>query len=108
MSLSNRQCHGKATRLDDSTTTRYLREVNNDWQLSADRKSIRRSFKFKNYYETIAFVNVIAQISHQQDHHPSLKVSYNNCIVEYSTHSVDSLSEFDFICAAKINASLPL
>jgi 4a-hydroxytetrahydrobiopterin dehydratase len=53
----------------------------------------------------MAFVNVIAQVAHQQDHHPELTVSYNRCTVSYTTHSVGGLSKKDFICAAKINAA---
>lgn len=61
---------------------------------------IVKTFRFKNYYETIAFVNASAWISHRQDHHPDLEVGYNTCKVHYSTHSVGGLSEKDFECAA--------
>lgn len=53
----------------------------------------------------MAFVNVIAQIAHQQNHHPELQIHYNGCTVTYSTHSLAGLSINDFICAAKINAA---
>ena len=69
-------------------------------------KEIAKTFKFKNYYETMAFVNATAWISHRQDHHPDLEVGYNACRVRYSTHSVGGLSENDFICAAKIEAMM--
>lgn len=65
---------------------------------------ISRTYHFKNYYETIAFVNAVAWLSHSEDHHPDLTVSYNKCQVEYSTHSIHGLSENDFICAAKVDA----
>ena len=65
---------------------------------------INKTFHFKNYYETIAFVNAVAWLSHREDHHPDLTVSYNRCQVEYTTHSVSGLSENDFICAAKVDA----
>ena len=61
-------------------------------------------YPFKNYYETMAFVNALAWISHREDHHPDLLVGYNKCRVEYSTHSIGGLSENDFICAAKADA----
>ena len=67
---------------------------------------IARTYKFKNYYETIAFVNAIAWVSHAEDHHPDLEVGYNKCRVKYSTHSVGGLSENDFICAAKVDGLL--
>ena len=65
-------------------------------------------YPFTNYYETMAFVNALAWISHRVDHHPDLTVGYNKCRVEYSTHSVGGLSENDFICAAKADTLLDL
>jgi len=62
-------------------------------------KAITKSFRFEDYYETIAFVNALAWISHRQDHHPDLEVRYNRCRVTYITHSVGGLSWKDFECA---------
>lgn len=73
------------------------------WSLSENAGEIERTFRFKNYYETIAFVNALAWIVHREDHHPDLEVGYNRCRVRFSTHSVKGLSENDFICAARIN-----
>jgi 4a-hydroxytetrahydrobiopterin dehydratase len=69
---------------------------------------ISKTFNFKNYHETMAFVNATAWVSHREDHHPDLEVGYNKCRMRYSTHSVGGLSENDFICAAKIEALLTL
>lgn len=71
-------------------------------------KEIAKTFKFKNYYETMAFVNAAAWISHREDHHPDLEVGYNACRVRYSTHSAGGISEKDFACAAKIEALLKI
>jgi 4a-hydroxytetrahydrobiopterin dehydratase len=64
-----------------------------------------RTFTFTNYYRTMAFVNALAYLSHAEDHHPEMTVTYKNCIVRYDTHSVNQgqggLSDNDFICAAK-------
>jgi 4a-hydroxytetrahydrobiopterin dehydratase len=75
-----------------------------DWSLDEAGKEISRSFAFKNYYETMAFVNALAWIAHREDHHPDLQVGYNRVLVRFSTHSIGGLSENDFICAAKIDA----
>ena len=56
----------------------------------------------------MAFVNAVAWISHREDHHPDLLVSYNKCRVEYMTHAVGGLSENDFICAASGRADRTL
>jgi 4a-hydroxytetrahydrobiopterin dehydratase len=69
-------------------------------------QAIRREFRFKNFYETMAFVNAVAWISHREDHHPDLELGYNHCVVHYSTHATGGLSENDFICAARVDALL--
>lgn len=77
-----------------------------DWQLSADQAGIQRDFRFKNFHQTMAFVNAVAWIAHQQDHHPDLEVGYNHCRVNYTTHSAGGLSEKDFMCAQQVDALL--
>ena len=91
-----------ALSLDEART--LAAQVHDDWSIEDGGKSIQRSFRFKNYYETIAFVNALAWIAHLEDHHPDLEVGYNRCRVRYGTHSVGGLSENDFICAAKLDA----
>ena len=78
----------------------------NGWALNDDNKIIQQDFRFKNYYQTMAFVNAMAWIAHQEDHHPDIEVGYNHCLINYSTHAIGGLSENDFICAAKIDALL--
>ena len=106
--LLNQQCSSNASLLTQQATEKYLSELSSEWTLSDDKKSINRTFKFKNYYETMAFVNVVAMVAHQQDHHPDMTVSYNTCRIEYSTHSVGGLSENDFICAEKTSKTVKL
>jgi 4a-hydroxytetrahydrobiopterin dehydratase len=69
---------------------------------------IRKTYSFKNYYQTMAFVNATAWISHREDHHPDIGVGYNTCDVAYVTHAIKGISENDFICAAKLDALFDL
>jgi len=64
---------------------------------------LTRSLQFEDHYQTMAFVNALAWISHREDHHPEMVVGYNKCTVRYATHSIGGLSENDFICAAKVD-----
>ena len=66
--------------------------------------AIEKTYSFKNYFETIAFVNALAWICNTEDHHPDLLVSYSRCVVRFKTHSVGGISINDFICAAKADA----
>ncbi len=106
--LASQQCSNLSANdnaLNQEHASAYLSQLDPQWQLNEEQQSISYTYRFKNFYQTMAFVNVIAQIAHQQDHHPELLVSYNRCTVTYNTHSVGGLSINDFICAAKINSA---
>jgi 4a-hydroxytetrahydrobiopterin dehydratase len=68
--------------------------------------ALEKTFSFKNYYETMAFVNAVAFIAHAEDHHPDLAVSYNKCTVRLNTHDVGGVSVSDFHCASRFDALL--
>ena len=98
-------CESGGNPLTKDVALEYLKQAEG-WEINEDATAITRTYRFKNYYRTLAFVNAVAWISHQEDHHPTLTVDYNRCHVLYSTHAVKGLSENDFICAAKVNALL--
>ena len=78
------------------------------WKLSGDGAgvAIEKTFRFADYHETIAFVNALAFVAHRLDHHPDLSVHYNKCVVRFSTHAVQGISETDFECASRTDALL--
>lgn len=98
-------CEGGVPPLGENEIGELLKTLQG-WE--AVGSEIRKTYSFKNYYETMAFVNATAWISHHEDHHPDLEVGYNRCTVHYSTHAIGGLSENDFICAAKIDALFAL
>lgn len=95
-------CEG-GTPLPDITARELLAQIKG-WEILEGK--LVKTYAFKNYYETMAFVNGLALVSHREDHHPELVVHYNKCEVRYDTHSVGGLTENDFICAAKADAML--
>jgi len=74
------------------------------WEFERDKPAITREYRFKDFYQTVAFVNAVAWIANQQDHHPDLEVGYNRCRIHYTTHAVDGVSMNDFICAARVDS----
>jgi len=98
-------CEGGMKAFTDSEARTSLLQLK-DWTLDEKSTSIKRHCQFKNYYETMAFVNAVAWISHTEDHHPKLEIGYNYCVIHYSTHAIKGLSENDFICAAKVDTLL--
>ena len=98
-------CEGGVKPFSAEESKQLLKELNG-WTIENGR--LAKTFAFQNYYETMAFVNALAWVSHREDHHPDLSVGYNKCRVEYWTHAIGGLSENDFICAAKADALLEL
>ena len=92
-------CEGTTKPLDANQIQPLLKQLSSGWQLSPDHKMIQKDFHFRNYYQTMAFVNAIAWMTHNENHHPDLEIGYNHCLVRYSTHAIGGLSENDFICA---------
>lgn len=71
---------------------------------SFEDRRLQRSFVFGDFHDTLAFVNALAWMIHGEDHHPEMVVTYNRVTVRWDTHSVEGISENDFICAAKTDA----
>lgn len=105
--LSGKQCKPcseggvRAPALPQDEINALLKQLDG-WELQ--KRLIGKTFEFKDFHQTMAFVNAVAWISHRENHHPDLNVGYRKCRLEYSTHAVNGLSENDFICAAKVDA----
>jgi 4a-hydroxytetrahydrobiopterin dehydratase len=93
-------CEGGVAPLKAQEISNLLKQLKG-WEQVNGR--IAKTYSFTNYYQTMAFVNAAAWISHREDHHPDMMVGYNQCRVEYVTHAINGLSENDFICAAKLD-----
>src|SRR5579871_6404868 len=95
-------CEGGVPALTKDQVKKFLAEVK-DWQVNAENTQISKRFTFKGFYKTMAFVNAIAWIANQENHHPDMEVGYNYCVIRFTTHAISGLSENDFICAAKVD-----
>ncbi len=68
--------------------------------------ALEKTYAFKNYHETIGFVNALAFVANAENHHPDLTVSFSKCTVRFNTHDVKGISVSDFFCASKADALL--
>ena len=56
----------------------YLKEVPN-WTFDSAKTEILRDLKFKDYYQTLLFINSATKIIHTENHHPNISFGYNKC-----------------------------
>jgi len=89
-------------KLTDAERQAALSELAN-WKIVANRDAIQRSFKFKNFNEAWGFMNRVALLAEQQDHHPEWFNVYNRVDILLSTHDCDGLSQRDVKLAKAID-----
>lgn len=99
-------CEGIGSTLTKEQMNNLLPQLNEKWRVSDDNTTLKREFSFKNFYETMAFVNALAWIANTENHHPDLEIGYNYCNVRFMTHALGGLTHNDLICAAKTDKLL--
>lgn len=96
-------CEGAVLPLTPAQAGELMKELDPEWALIDEAHLLARSLHFKDFKETIAFVNKVAAIAEEEQHHPDLTISYGDVGIELTTHAIHGLSENDFIVAAKID-----
>jgi len=106
--LKNQHCedlHKGDKPLIIPTIEGLLQEID-QWELALNYATLSKTFHFKNYHQTVAFVNAITWVAHKEDHYPEVCFGYNQCKITLTTQVVKGLSHNDFIMAAKIDELL--
>jgi len=98
-------CEGGALPFDISEIHKYQKKVDG-WNILTDEKKIfflNKKFQFKNFLDSQNFVNKVGQISENEGHHPDISFGWGYAEIKITTHTIEGLSENDFILAAKID-----
>lgn len=101
MMLREEHCSPKPPAIDPADAHTLLEETP-AWRI--DGAALVRTFTFENFYQTMAFANVVAYLANREDHHPDMALTYKRCEVSLTTHTAGGLSRNDFILAARIDA----
>ncbi len=96
-------CEGGVLPLTPTQAHEYLKQVHPDWQSTPDNKKITRKFRFKNFREALAFVNLVGKTAESEGHHPDIHFGWGYVIITLWTHAISGLFDNDFILAAKID-----
>ena len=93
-------CEGGVPPLTEEQTNSLLKQIPS-WTIKEG--NVFKQFKFKDFKEAMAFVNKVAGIAEQENHHPDITISYSQVSIGLWTHAINGLSENDFILPAKID-----
>ena len=95
-------CRGGVPPLTRDEAERY-RDLVQDWELSDDARLIRRSYRFSNFREALAFAQDVGALAEAEGHHPEVCFGWGYAAVSLRTKKIKGLHENDFIMAAKID-----
>ncbi|MEO6051280.1 MAG: 4a-hydroxytetrahydrobiopterin dehydratase [Pyrinomonadaceae bacterium] len=70
---------------------------------AADRKLLKKRFKFENFGDALAFVNKVGAIADSADHHPDITFGWGYAEIALTTHDRGGITDVDIALAAKID-----
>ena len=98
-------CEGGVLPFDISEIHKFQKKVDG-WNIKKDIKKIyylEKNFIFKNFINSQKFINIVGEISENENHHPDISFGWGYAKIMITTHAIEGLSENDFILAAKID-----
>jgi len=105
--LAERQCvpcRGGVPPLQAEELRNYSAQLPS-WEV-ANEHHLARRYEFKDFRETLDFVNRVGELAEQQGHHPDICFGWGKADITIWTHKIDGLTESDFVLAAKIDKLL--
>jgi 4a-hydroxytetrahydrobiopterin dehydratase len=94
-------CRGGTPPLKGEQLHSYSHQLPN-WHV-VDEHHVTRTFTFPDFQKALDFVNRVGAVAEEQGHHPDIFLTWGKVGITLWTHSVNGLSESDFIMAAKID-----
>ena len=94
-------CKGGIPPLKGAELQQFSHQLPN-WKV-VDEHHISRTFTFPDFQKALEFVNRVGAIAEEQGHHPDILLTWGKVEITIWTHTVQGLTESDFILAAKID-----
>ncbi len=95
-------CQGGVPPLSVDESQRLLQQLDGSWEV-IENHHLMRNFDFPEFVSALDFVNKVGQLAAREGHHPDICLSWGKVGIQLWTHTVDGLTESDFILAAKID-----
>ena len=93
-------CQGGIPPLNENQINELIPKIDSQWKV-IDNIELRKEYVFESYLDAIKFVNLVAELSEDEGHHPYIHINYKKVIVILFTHKINGLHENDFILASK-------
>lgn len=73
----------------------------NGWRVDSD--ALGKRFEFKNFAESLAFVNKVGEIAEAADHHPDITFGWGYAELRTTTHDRGGITDVDFELVRRID-----
>lgn len=74
------------------------------WSRRGD--ALVKTFTFQRFADGIAFVNRVARVADEMDHHPDIDIRYTKVTISLSTHDAGGVTKTDFALAERIESDV--
>lgn len=88
--------------LNKESINGWLRE-RKGWK--RDGQAIGKEFRFPTFRDTVVFVNRVAGLADELDHHPDIDIRYDTVKLRLSSHDAGGVTERDLALAQAIDHS---
>lgn len=77
-----------------------LEKLDDGWDV-IDERHLEKQYEFEDFQTALDFVNLVGEMAESVDHHPDICLGWGKASITIWTHSIDGLSEADFVFAAR-------
>lgn len=95
-------CQGGMAPLQGNELAQLAGQLREGWQV-VDEHHLERDYEFKNFREALDFTNRVGALAEQVNHHPDIYLAWGKVKLTLWTHTIDGLTESDFVFAAKVD-----
>jgi len=90
-----------AVKLERQQVAEALQKLG-QWTLQGNQ--IERLLTFENFVDAMIFVNKVAEVAEEEQHHPDIRIVYNRVTLALTTHDAGGLTQKDFQMARRIDS----
>jgi 4a-hydroxytetrahydrobiopterin dehydratase len=86
--------------LEDGELTAALKKCP-EWDY--EKKAITRTVEFEEFMDAIDFVNDLAEIAEEAQHHPDITIKHTKVTLKLTTHDAGGVTELDIELAQRVD-----
>lgn len=98
-------CKGGTPPLAGAELESLREQLGGGWQVVGGHH-LTKQYDFADFRSALDFTNRVGEIAEAQNHHPDITLAWGRVGITIWTHTVDGLSEGDFVFAAKCDRAL--